>query len=111
MKKLSTQMELGLYKKIFSSHFAKYAANDKSNNLHPQKSFQNLYHRVVFESEMEPQNNQQKFQDYLKNKKDADQRKMLDKTTRVLNALSNLLDKDPKLIKSLDIAKVWGYFD
>ena len=61
---------------------------------------------MVFESDMEPKNSQQKFSDYLKNKKDSDQVKTLDMTTKVLNALSNLLDKDPKFIRSLDYGKV-----
>ena len=102
-------MELGLYKKIFCSHFAKYATNEKSNNSHPQKSFQNFYHHVVFAADTEQKNTQQKFSDYLKNKKDSDQIKMLDRTTKVLNSLSNLLDKDPKFVKSLDYTKVWVY--
>lgn len=99
-------MDLGLYKKIFSSHFSKYATNEKLNNCHPQKSFQNFYHNVVFMSDVTRKNSQQKFSDYLKHKKDSDQIKILDRTNKVLNSLAHLLNTDCKMLKSLDYAKV-----
>ena len=99
-------MDLGLYKKIFTEHFAKYVSHEKSNHLHPLRSFQNFYHHVVFVTDPVQKDKQQTFSDYLKRKKDIDQIKMLDRTSKVLDSLSNLLDKDPKILKTLDYAKV-----
>ena len=102
-------MDLGLYKKIFSTHFANYTTNEKACSFNPQKSFQNFYHHVVFVSDKANKDNRQKFSDYLKHKKDADQIKFLDRSDKVLESLLNLLDSDHKLLRGLDYSKVSPY--
>ena len=101
-------IDMGAYKKIFMEHFETYDVDQSDPTfIQSQKSFETFYYHVLG-SHLNSKREQEvgKFLRYFKQRNEAEQVVLVDKTSKILDALADLISTDPTMLENLDFSRV-----